>query len=126
MSVRTLALGVLLAASAAAAQTFPDRPAKLTYTSGGNATPSHLAMEMLKRTAGIEVRHIPYKGTPPAIVQKLAAEIERALRDPGGVRRTSEAGLTPAYLAPERTAARMAAEQKAFAQVVEDANIHAE
>lgn len=37
---------------------------KLTYASGGNGTPSHLAMEMLKRAAGIQVRHIPYKAHP--------------------------------------------------------------
>jgi tripartite-type tricarboxylate transporter receptor subunit TctC len=155
-------------------------------------------MEMLKRAAGIQVRHIPYKGTPPAmtdllggqvdmlvtsiagpieqvkagklkllavssperldplpqvpaisetlpgfsfetwlalsaprgtsaaIVQKLAGEIERALKDPGVVKRMSEAGLKASFAGSDRASARMAADQKAFAQVVKDANIRAE
>jgi tripartite-type tricarboxylate transporter receptor subunit TctC len=173
-------------------------PDKLTYASGGNGTPSHLAMEMLKRSAGIEVRHIPYKGTPPAvtdliggqvdmlvtsiagpieqvkagrlkilavssperldqlpqvptiaeslpgysfetwlaisaprgtspaIVQKLAAEIERSLKDPAVVKRMTDAGLRSSYLPPERTTARMAGDLRTFSQVIKDANIRAE
>ena len=66
------------------------------------------------------------KGTPTAVVQKLATEIERALKDPAVVKRMNDAGLKASYLSPERTTARMSTEQKAFAQVVKDANIHAE
>ena len=60
-----------------------SHPGGLAYASGGNGTPSHLAMELLKRRAGVDIRHIPYKGTPPAIVATLSTEIGRAVKDPG-------------------------------------------
>jgi tripartite-type tricarboxylate transporter receptor subunit TctC len=38
------------------------RPATLTYASAGNGSPLHLAGELFKQTAGVEINHIPYKG----------------------------------------------------------------
>ena len=38
-------------------------PGKLNYGSPGNGTPHHLAMELFKQRAGIELTHIPYKGS---------------------------------------------------------------
>ena len=66
------------------------------------------------------------RGTPPAVVQRLAAEIERATKEAGLVKRMNDAGLKASYLPPERTAARIAKEHKAFVQVIKDANIRAE
>ncbi len=43
-----------------------EKPGQLTYASSGNGTSSHLAMEMLKTMAGINILHVPYKGTAPA------------------------------------------------------------
>ena len=202
--IATLPTGVFVSAQSPF-NTFRDlvafakaNPDKLTYASGGNGTPSHLAMEMLKRTAGIEVRHIPYKGTPPAVtdliggqvdmlvtsiagpieqvkagrlkilavssperldqlpqvatiaetlpgysfetwlaisaprgtppavVQKLATETDRALKDPAVVKRMTDAGLRASYLSPERTTTRMSGDLRTFSQVIKDANIRAE
>ena len=202
--IATLPTGVFVGAQSPF-NTFRDlvafaraNPDKLTYASGGNGTPSHLAMEMLKRGAGIQVRHIPYKGTPPAvtdliggqvdmlvtsiagpieqvragrlkilavssperldqlpqvptiaetlpgyafetwlaisaprgtppaIVQKLATEVERSLNDPAVVKRMTDAGLRSSYLSPERTTARMAGDLRTFSQVIKEANIRAE
>ena len=38
------------------------KPATLTYGSAGNGSPLHLAGELFKQTAGVEINHIPYKG----------------------------------------------------------------
>src|SRR4051812_37098544 len=46
----------------------------LTYASGGNGSQHHLTMEMLKRRAGIELLHVPYKGGSPATMATLAGE----------------------------------------------------
>jgi tripartite-type tricarboxylate transporter receptor subunit TctC len=43
------------------------RPAKLNYASVGNGSSSQLTMELLKATAGIEIVHVPFNGSPPAV-----------------------------------------------------------
>ena len=43
-----------------------SKPGRINYASSGNGTSSHLAMEMLKTQAGIDLVHIPYKGTAQA------------------------------------------------------------
>lgn len=52
------------------------RPGDITYSSPGNGTPLHLATELLKVTAGIDIRHIPYKGAAPAMVSTMSGETQ--------------------------------------------------
>ena len=52
-----------------------QRPGELTFSSSGNGTTSHLAGEMFKSTAGVDIRHIPYKCTSGAINDFLAGRI---------------------------------------------------
>lgn len=47
------------------------KPGQLNFASSGNGTTSHLGMEMLKLQAGIDMIHIPYKGSQPAITDML-------------------------------------------------------
>ena len=51
-------------------------PGKLTYASNGNGSPQHLAAEQLKRMAGIDMVHVPYKGAGPGMAALLAAEVD--------------------------------------------------
>lgn len=53
-----------------------NNPGKLNYGSAGNASAGHLAMEYLKLTTGMEITHIPYKGTGPALTDLLAGRIQ--------------------------------------------------
>src|SRR5919205_563349 len=46
----------------------------LAYASGGNGSQHHLTMEMLKRRAGIELVHVPYKGGSPATMATVSGE----------------------------------------------------
>lgn len=50
-------------------------PGKLSYGSPGTGTPHHLAMELLKSAAGIDVLHVPYKGTAPGLTDLLGDTI---------------------------------------------------
>src|SRR4029077_19466525 len=50
-------------------------PGKLFYGSPGNGTPHHLAMELFKSATGIDVAHIPYKGTAGAVQDLLGGRI---------------------------------------------------
>jgi tripartite-type tricarboxylate transporter receptor subunit TctC len=50
-------------------------PGKYSYGSSGNGTIVHLAGEMLRSAAGVEVLHVPYKGSNPATAAILAGEV---------------------------------------------------
>lgn len=50
-------------------------PNKLSYASPGNASPTHLAGEMLNRRAEMGLQHVPYKGDAPAIVDLIANRV---------------------------------------------------
>jgi tripartite-type tricarboxylate transporter receptor subunit TctC len=52
-----------------------ESPGAMTYGSPGNGTPHHLAMELLKATMGINLLHVPYKGTAGATQDLLGGQI---------------------------------------------------
>jgi tripartite-type tricarboxylate transporter receptor subunit TctC len=51
------------------------QPGKLTYASAGNGTSIHLAGEMFTAMAGIDMLHIPYKGSGPAVTDLLGGQV---------------------------------------------------
>ncbi|MFT8246489.1 tripartite tricarboxylate transporter substrate binding protein [Roseomonas sp. BN140053] len=51
------------------------RPGALNYASPGVGTPHHLAMEMFKRRAGVELTHVPYRGLSGAVTDLLAGNV---------------------------------------------------
>ena len=53
-----------------------QRPDMLVFGSSGIGTPPHMASELFKRMARIEVRHIPYKGATPALMDLIAGRID--------------------------------------------------
>jgi tripartite-type tricarboxylate transporter receptor subunit TctC len=50
-------------------------PGKLDYGSGGNGSAAHLATEYFKLKAGVDIQHVPYKGTAPALADLLGGQI---------------------------------------------------
>ena len=51
-------------------------PGKLYYGSAGNGSAGHLAMEYLKQVSGIDIQHVPYKGTGPNIIDLVAGRTQ--------------------------------------------------
>jgi tripartite-type tricarboxylate transporter receptor subunit TctC len=51
-------------------------PGRVNYASPGVGTPHHLAMELLKKTAGVFITHIPYRGTGPAVQDLLGGQVD--------------------------------------------------
>src|SRR5882757_6715515 len=47
----------------------------LAYGSAGNGSPQHLGAEMLKAAMGIDIRHVPYRGSVPAMLDVIAGHI---------------------------------------------------
>jgi len=68
------------------------RQTKLAYASSGNGSITHLAMERFKRMAGIDMLHVPYKGTVPAISSVLAGDSAVAFGTIPGVVPFAKAG----------------------------------
>jgi len=52
------------------------QPGKLNYGSAGNGSAGHLAMEYLKQVTGMEIQHVPYKGTGPNIIDLVAGRTQ--------------------------------------------------
>ena len=52
------------------------QPGKVSYASAGPGTPHHIAGEMFKSMAGVEMVQVPYKGTGPALIDLLANRVQ--------------------------------------------------
>jgi len=57
-------------------------PGQVNFGSAGNGTPQHLAGEMVKQAAGIDIRHVPYRGAVPAIADMLGGRIQMFIGSP--------------------------------------------
>ncbi len=53
-----------------------SKPGKLTYGSTGAGGITHLGVELLKKTAGIDMVHVPYKGGAPLMIDLLSGQID--------------------------------------------------
>jgi len=56
-----------------------SRPGQLHYSSSGNGGTGHLAMELLKQTARVDLVHIPYKGASPAAIAVVSGEVTSSI-----------------------------------------------
>jgi len=52
-----------------------SRPGYLTMASAGNGSPQHLAGELFKRVAGVDILHVPYKGSGPAMTDLMGGQV---------------------------------------------------
>jgi tripartite-type tricarboxylate transporter receptor subunit TctC len=53
-----------------------SKPGKLNYASSGKGTPPHLAGEMLKQMAHVDIVHVPYKGAGPGVLDVAGGQVE--------------------------------------------------
>ena len=52
------------------------RPQLLTFASGGNGTPAHLSGELFRLQAGVELRHVPFKGVVPGVAAVMGEQVD--------------------------------------------------
>ncbi|MFA5914600.1 MAG: tripartite tricarboxylate transporter substrate binding protein [Burkholderiales bacterium] len=52
-----------------------SKPGEINYSSGGNGSPQHMAMEIFESMAGIKLTHVPYKGTTQATLDVISGQI---------------------------------------------------
>lgn len=53
-----------------------SKPGGLNYGSSGNGSPQHLAAELFKRQADVQITHVPYKGSPPALNDLMGGQVD--------------------------------------------------
>src|SRR5580704_5421386 len=87
-----------------------EHPGSLTYGSGGVGSPHQLFAEMFKTITGIEMTHVPYKGTAPALTDLIAGHISVLFADvaptlplvaDGRIRALGETSAVPLPSAPD-------------------------
>jgi len=87
-----------------------SRPGELNYGSGSRGSSSHLAAELLKHMAGVNIVWVSYKGSAPVITALIGGEVQLTLLDPGLVAPHLKSGRlralavtsgTPSALAPD-------------------------
>jgi tripartite-type tricarboxylate transporter receptor subunit TctC len=52
------------------------QPGKLSYASAGNGTTVHLAAELFNSMAGVDIMHVPYKGSAPAVTDLMGGQVD--------------------------------------------------
>ncbi len=72
-------------------------PGKLNYASQGNGSLSHVGTELFDATTGIDMTHVPYKGSGPAIQDVLAGQVQVFMTTPPSVMQHVLAGKLKAY-----------------------------
>jgi len=55
------------------------RPGQLSYSTSGMGSSPHVAMELLKLASGVDILHVPYKGTVQAIADTISGQVSMAL-----------------------------------------------
>lgn len=69
-----------------------SKPGTLNYASGGNGTMTHLAGELFKQVARVDIVHVPYKGTGPAVVDLLGGQVPMMFSSIGPVAQYIKSG----------------------------------
>jgi len=84
-----------------------SKPGELTYGTPGVGTSPHMSMELFKSMAGVDIRHIPYRGTAPAVTDIISGQIHAMFANALTARPQAEAGKVRALgvSGPKRIAA---------------------
>jgi tripartite-type tricarboxylate transporter receptor subunit TctC len=78
-------------------------PGKLNYASQGNGSLSHVGTALLEQATGIEMLHVPYKGSGPAIQDVLGGQVQVFMTTPPSVMQHVQAGKLKAFAVTGKT-----------------------
>jgi len=67
-------------------------PGKLNYASQGNGSVSHIGTEIFKQTTGVDMVHVPYKGSGPAVQDVLAGQVQVFISTPPSLMQHVQSG----------------------------------
>ncbi len=78
-------------------------PGKLNYASQGNGSLSHVGTALLEANTGIDMTHVPYKGSGPAIQDVLGGQVQVFMTTPPSVMQHVQAGKLKAFAVTGKT-----------------------
>jgi len=78
-------------------------PGKLNYASQGNGSVSHIGTEIFKQITGVEIVHVPYKGSGPAVQDVLAGQVQVFITTPPSVMQHVQSGKLKALSVTGKT-----------------------
>ena len=93
-----------------------SQPKALSYSSGGIGGITHLAMEIFLHKAAIDVLHVPYKGSGPAVVDLLGGQVQLSMATPAAVMQHFRSGKLRALALAAETRSPLAPEVPTFAE----------
>lgn len=85
-----------------------SKPGQINYASSGNGTGPHLAAEMLKAAAGVNIVHVPYKAAGPAMVDVIAGQVQMNFQIAPGALSQLQAGKVRALAVTSAQRSRLA------------------
>jgi tripartite-type tricarboxylate transporter receptor subunit TctC len=110
VALLTAATNVITAHPSVPAATLKDfiahakaNPGKLNYASQGNGSLSHVGSELFAQATGVEMTHVPYKGSGPAIQDVLAGQVQVFMTTPPSVMQHVQAGKLNAFAVTGKT-----------------------
>src|SRR5207237_90685 len=101
-------------------------PGKLSFASSGAGSSTHMSAELFKIMAGVDLLHVPYKGSGPAlrdVIARLNREINAILAAPEMRQRLADQGAEAVGGTPEVFAEHAKRERDKWSRVIRDANI---
>jgi tripartite-type tricarboxylate transporter receptor subunit TctC len=104
ITLAATAPNVLIVNPSVPAKTLPEfialakqQPGKLTYGTPGIGTSPHMCMELFKSMAGVDLQHIPYRGTVPALTDVMSGQINAMFSTALAAKPQIEAGKVRAF-----------------------------
>jgi tripartite-type tricarboxylate transporter receptor subunit TctC len=87
----------------AAVEAIKKAPGKFSYGSVGAGTPQHFVMELFKKSAGVELTHVPYRGVPPMVQDLIGGQVQFAPIDAAIAQTHANAGKIRPLAVTSRT-----------------------
>ena len=88
----------------------------LNFSSGGNGSPGHLAVEVFMDATGVKIQHVPYKGNTPAVTAVVAGEVDAGVLATPGMLPHVKSGRVQALAVTSRQRSKMAPEVPTVAE----------
>lgn len=94
-----------------------SQPGKLSFSSAGNGTSGHLAGELFRKQAGIDLQHVPYKGQADAITGVIRGDVAMAFVTVAGTLQQVKAGRMKAIAITSRNRSALASDLPTVAEL---------